>query len=234
MGYALAALGVAWGELAGWPLLVGMAKPLAMPLLAAWAWPCLSKQKLLVPILVFSWVGDIALLWMPDPTKPPVLWGIPRGTGFFLVGLGSFAVVHGLYMRSFFRRTSSLPLWAYGLLIAYGAGMLSYLWVHMGAFPERRPLRPAVVFYGLLILGMAIGAASRWKQVEKAAFWQGLMGALLFVLSDSLIGLNYLAWERPSSVIAAAIFLSYAAAQGLLVQALCLTLRLPEGYLKTP
>ncbi|GIV26033.1 MAG: hypothetical protein KatS3mg026_1725 [Bacteroidia bacterium] len=115
VGYALAALGVAWGELAGWPLLVGMAKPLAMPLLAAWAWPCLSKQKLLVPILVFSWVGDIALLWMPDPTKPPVLWGIPRGTGFFSGRVGQLCCgarpVHAKLLSSD-QLVASMGVWA--------------------------------------------------------------------------------------------------------------------------
>lgn len=223
IGYGLVAIGVAWGELAGLPFLIGLTKPLAMPLLAVWAWPCLRERKLLFAMLFFSWVGDVALMLIPDPTKPPVLWGIPRHVGFFLGGVGSFAVVQGLYIRSLFLRGSASPLWVYGLIIAYGAAMLAYLWMRMGHFPERTALRPAVLLYGLLLLGMAISAASRWKQVEKAAFWQGLAGALLFVFSDSLIGLNYLAWERPLSVVAAVIFLSYAAAQVLLVRTLCLS-----------
>ncbi len=120
VGYGLVAVGVAWGELVGWPLLIGLAKPLAMPLLAAWAWSCLRKQKLLLVILGFSWVGDIALLLMPDPAKPPTLWGISRQVGFFLGGIASFAVVQLLYIRVLFRWDGALPLWGYGLLMAYG------------------------------------------------------------------------------------------------------------------
>jgi len=99
--------------------------------------------------------------------------------------------------------------------------MLGYLWVQMGQFPERVALRPAVLVYGLILLGMVMSSASRWRRVKAAVFWRGFVGAGLFMLSDSLIGLNYLAWERPLSGVAAAIFLTYAAAQYLLVGVLC-------------
>lgn len=152
--------------LAGGELGHRIAKPLLMPLLAAYA-ATRGAPKLLLVALLFGWGGDVFLLSDAD-------WA-------FLVGMGSFAVGHVCYLVLFARRRTSVPLG-----IAYAAalvGTVALLWPDLPA-----ELRIPVAGYSLLLTAMAYRASA-------LGLTAGAGGAL-FLLSDTLIATGVAEWPQ--------------------------------------
>jgi uncharacterized membrane protein YhhN len=153
--------------LAGAELGHRIAKPLLMPLLAAYA-ATRGAPKLLLAALLFGWGGDVFLLSDAD-------WA-------FLVGMGSFAAGHVCYLALFGRRRTSLPLG-----IAYSAalvGTVALLWPDLPA-----ELRIPVAGYSLLLTAMAYKSSA-------LGLTAGVGGAL-FLLSDTLIASGVADWPQP-------------------------------------
>ncbi|MFF3318713.1 lysoplasmalogenase [Streptomyces sp. NPDC003035] len=153
--------------LAGAELGHRIAKPLLMPLLAAYA-ATRGAPRLLLAALLFGWGGDVFLLSDAD-------WA-------FLVGMGSFAAGHVCYLVLFGRRRTSLPLG-----IAYSAalvGTVALLWPDLPA-----ELRIPVAGYSLLLTAMAYKSSA-------LGLTAGVGGAL-FLLSDTLIASGVADWPQP-------------------------------------
>jgi len=120
--------------------------------------------------LIFSLAGDIFLMLPSDR---------------FISGLLSFLLAHLFYIAAFTFEGARSPgvLVAVPLLI-YGALMLRILLPHLGS------MRVPVVIYMLVILLMAWQALNRWMMTAEQGSVLTLAGALLFVVSDSLLALN--------------------------------------------
>lgn len=164
--FGLAAVVDLGSLLAGAELGHQLAKPLLMPLLAAYA-VTRGAPKLLVAALLFGWGGDVFLLSDAD-------WA-------FLVGMGSFAGGHVCYLILFGRRRTSTLLGA-GYAAAL-VGTVALLWPDLPA-----DLRIPVAGYSLLLTAMAYRASA----LGRAA---GLGGAL-FLLSDTLIATGVAEWPQ--------------------------------------
>lgn len=164
--FGLAAAADLVSLLAGAELGHQIAKPLLMPLLAAYA-ATRGAPKLLVVALLFGWGGDVFLLSDAD-------WA-------FLVGMGSFAAGHVCYLVLFGRRRTSPALGA--LYAAALAGTVALLWPDLPA-----ELRIPVAGYSLLLTAMAYRASS-------LGLLAGLGGAL-FLLSDTLIATGVAEWPQ--------------------------------------
>jgi uncharacterized membrane protein YhhN len=166
-----------------------VAKPLLMPLLAAWA-AVRGAPRLLVTALLCGWGGDVLLLSDTGPA--------------FLAGMACFAAGHVCYIALFRRhgtpRTRALlPAPAYALSLAT---MVALLWP---ALPT--DLRVPVAGYSTLLVAMAYTAAGLGLATG--------LGGVLFVLSDTLIATGVADWPqlpRPDFWI----MLTYLAAQFLL------------------
>ncbi|GGU88214.1 lysoplasmalogenase [Streptomyces litmocidini] len=143
--------------LAGADLGHQIAKPLLMPLLAAYA-VALGAPKPLTAALLLGWAGDVLLLSGSDRS--------------FLLGMGSFAAGHVCYLVLFGRRRTSPVLGA--LYAAALAGTVALLWPDLPA-----GLRIPVAGYSLLLTAMAYRSSALGLPA-------GLGGAL-FLLSDTLI-----------------------------------------------
>ncbi|MFE4614502.1 lysoplasmalogenase [Streptomyces sp. NPDC056747] len=152
--------------LAGAELGHQLAKPLLMPLLAAYA-VTRGAPKLLVAALLLGWGGDVFLLSDADRA--------------FLVGMGSFAAGHVCYLVLFGRRRTS-PLLGAGYAAAL-VGTVALLWPDLPA-----DLRIPVAGYSLLLAAMAFRASS-------LGLLAGLGGAL-FLLSDTLIATGVAEWPQ--------------------------------------
>ncbi|MFG2331434.1 lysoplasmalogenase family protein [Streptomyces sp. NPDC048604] len=143
------------------------AKPLLMPLLAAYA-AARRAPASLVAALLFGWGGDVLLLGDAD--------------GAFLAGMGCFAAGHVCYLLLFGRRSTSPAL---GLLYA---GVLAVtvlaLWPDLPA-----GLRVPVAAYSLLLTAVAYRSSS-------LGLLAGAGGAL-FLLSDTLIATALADWPQP-------------------------------------
>ncbi|MFD9393632.1 lysoplasmalogenase [Streptomyces sp. NPDC060000] len=167
-----------------------MAKPLLMPLLAAWA-ALRGAPRLLVAALLCGWGGDILLLLDADPA--------------FLAGMASFAAGHICYLTLFAR--TGRPR-ARGALLApcYATALIAtvaLLWPDLPA-----DLRLPVAVYSTLLTAMAYSAATRFGPVAGA-------GGVLFLLSDTLIATGVAEWPQPPRP-DLWIMLTYIAAQFLL------------------
>lgn len=167
-----AAIASDWNE--GKPALFKFLKPLTTILvgvLAAQA-PDSGYRDALLFGLALSLIGDIALMF--------------ESNAAFLTGLGSFLLAHLLFMLAFLHGVAvyRLPAWAW-LFLAYGLAL--------GVVLVRRAdakLRIPVVVYALVLTGMALTAALRWQALGGISGGFALIGAALFVLSDSALGIR--------------------------------------------
>lgn len=154
-------------------LLCLLVKP--MPVLALLGWlhdaPPGEYRRWISLGLIFSLVGDVLLAWPGD---------------LFVFGLGAFLLAHLAYLKAYLsdcRRPALLPL---VLALCIGAVLLGIL-VSKGLGPLLIP----VIVYGLVISVMLWRALARLgTEVPKRSAWLAAAGALAFVFSDSVIGIN--------------------------------------------
>lgn len=170
----------------GWKFLNEFTKPLFMPVLLVYfrkglRAPVNLSFILAVFALVFSWFGDVALMY------------VYKREVYFLVGLGFFAVAQGLYFFSFRKAmyntgednfTSFQHVLNVLPFAIYGIGLMYILWPTLG------DLKIPVSVYALLIITMVMGAIYRNNRTNKESFNQVVFGAILFILSDSLIAID--------------------------------------------
>lgn len=187
-------------------------KPLIMLLLLGYVWKRYraggypNQTRWLLVGMVFALAGDVFLMI--------------RGIDLFAPGLGAFLVMQLCYSRAFYlsirqggqamsgRSVGPVPL----LFVLYDAAFLY-------------PLRPAfvqnialaglwwpVVVYALCLSLMGLLATQRHKL---PAYSWVVVGALLFILSDSLIAINKFTRSIPGS--AFFVMSTYAVAQYLIV-----------------
>ena len=126
--------------------------------------------------LVFSLVGDVCLLYEG-------YW--PH---FFTFGLGAFLIAHVCYCIAFIQqwnsKTSGLFWLILILVLSYGTGLFLTLKNHLG------PLLIPVIVYIVLILCMFITALKRQEKVNKSSFLWVVIGALFFIISDSILAID--------------------------------------------
>ncbi|MFD6532675.1 lysoplasmalogenase [Streptomyces sp. NPDC060184] len=166
-GYLLVSAVDLGGLLAGADTAHLLAKPLLMPLLAAYA-AVRGGPRWLVAALLFGWGGDVALMVDHDTA--------------FLLGMGSFAAGHLCYLRLFGRAPA--PRVAGGAYAALLTAVLVAMW---GDLPAG--MRLPMAGYSLLLATMA------WR--SGALGRHAAAGGALFLLSDSLIATGVAGWPQP-------------------------------------
>ena len=149
--------------------------------------------------LVFSLLGDVFLLFQE------------RSHLFFILGLLAFLIAHILYVLVFSKTSSSLLNARYVLiaLVAYALLLFNLLKDNLNEM-----LIP-VIAYMLVILSMATYAYLRKGQVSSQSFVLVFAGALLFLISDSILALNK--FYKPMPLANLSIMLTYGLAQLLIV-----------------
>jgi alkenylglycerophosphocholine hydrolase len=107
------------------------------------------------------------------------------GLDLFLPGLVAFLGAHLAYLLAFVGDTRTLAAGRALLFAAWGALLLGRLWPALGG------LAAPVAFYVVAICAMMWRAAARVGRGSSAGAVAGLLGAVSFGISDSLI-----AWDR--------------------------------------
>lgn len=137
--------------------------------------------------LVFSLLGDVFL--------------IPKGTRWFLVGMGAFSITQLMYIWGFNISMPSLPVMVVGVALFIAGVILIHLVVNR--FAESSSINKAILSYlkgySTLILAMSISALlclARPAWPDQAAAMAGI-GGILFFLSDGMIGLDKLDRRLP-------------------------------------
>ncbi|WP_421764186.1 lysoplasmalogenase [Ekhidna sp.] len=181
-------------------------KPLLMPLLILYVYKSslgktTARVLILCVALLFSWLGDVVLMYQEDPT-------------FFMIGIGLFLIAQVTYIFILYKSTYQKPtlnLLQVAPFIIY-AILLFYILIPAGDFTI------PIIIYGLVILTMAIMARLREghtvQESYKFAFW----GSLFFLLSDSILAINSFYSAIPLAGVW--IMSTYCAAQFLLVKGL--------------
>ena len=186
-------------------LLNFITKPLLVPALAVYYLVATSQRSyLFLTALFFCWLGDILLMLQRDEL-------------FFIAGLVAFLTGHVLYIICYrnFRSAGtgltgpqqirfSLPI------ILAGTGLVTILFPHLGG------LQIPVLVYALVITVMAMQALFRYGYTNSKSFVLVFVGALSFMISDSLLAINK--FMQPLPLAGLAVMLTYLLAQYLIVE----------------
>ncbi|MFD2915319.1 lysoplasmalogenase [Psychroserpens luteus] len=159
-----------------------------------------KKLRLIIAsALLFSLAGDILLMF------------VDKSPNYFLFGLVAFLIAHVMYVIAFLKhRNKTLnPFGFIAFLIVYAAGLF-YL-VKDGLNEMLIP----VLIYMLVILSMSTAAYLRKGTVSKLSYTLVFLGALFFMLSDSILALNK--FYEPLAYSNISIMLTYAIAQYLII-----------------
>ncbi len=158
-----------------------------------------SIRNLTLLALVFSLLGDVLLMF------------VEQSPNYFMVGLVAFLLAQLMYILVFLkhRNPSKKLIWSITILDVYGIGLFLFLKDYLGDM-----LIP-VLIYMLVILTMATTSFLREGKVSEISYGFVVLGAILFMVSDSLLALNKFYYELPFSSIL--IMLTYALAQYFIV-----------------
>jgi uncharacterized membrane protein YhhN len=162
-------------------ILSSVAKPLLMPLLVVYF--ILNTNNFISPLkkwivlaLVFSWAGDVLLLF--ESMNPD----------FFVSGLVAFLIAHFFYIlfyESIIRRENlKKNYWWFIPVLIYYVSIIYILTPHLGDM--KLPVR----IYGIVISYMLIQALQTVMIKNQNAAGLMIAGSVLFIASDSLLAIN--------------------------------------------
>lgn len=208
-------------------------KPLLMPVLIFFFAKSITIKterihKLMVAAFFFSWVGDVALMFVPRHGADFQLMGLPKHPNFFLAGLGGFLITHVLYCIAFADVTDKqaptlLPskFWMITPLLLYMVGLLSMLVPGITGNTATKDFLIPVLVYSATIATMVYFSINRYGRVNNRSFILVFGGAILFMVSDSVIAINkFLHPFQMAGVIIMVLYISaqYLIAKGMLAQ----------------
>lgn len=163
-----------------------------------------SLKKWITVALVFSIAGDTLLMFANTNEL------------FFILGLCAFLVAHLFYIYTFHQirtRHQIAGKWYVAIIVAiYYFLIINFLLPHLGG------LKYPVIVYGLVISFMLLVAMHLYDLEDHLTAQYLLTGAILFVVSDSVLAINKFYHPYPWG--GWAIMITYVLAQWLLVKGL--------------
>lgn len=177
-----------------------VAKPAILISLIVFFWKESTNMKIRIRTLIFlalafSLLGDILLMFTN------------QSSSFFICGLVAFLIAHVFYILLFLkqRNTSKNGIVFIGFMLAYGMLLFFILKASL------QDMLIPVILYMLVILTMATSAFLRQNQVVKSSYILVFIGAILFMISDSILALNK--FHQPLPFSSFSIMFTYAFAQ---------------------
>jgi len=143
-----------------------------------------SFHRFILVALFFSWVGDVTLQLQA------------YSDNFFMIGLIGFLITQVIYLVLFFSTKGDNVLffnkiWLAIPVLLFGAGIF---WVFYDGLGD---MMIPVLVYTVVILTMLLGAINRKEKVNQLSYSLVLIGAVLFILSDSILAVNKFAYQVP-------------------------------------
>jgi len=188
-----------WAEYNGPPIQIYIFKPLTMvfiliiAVLKTKASPAFYAFAIIAG-LVCSMAGDIFLMLPSDQ---------------FILGLVSFLIAHLFYISAFtYHSKITRSPWPLIPFVIYGILIFVILSPYLGA------MKFPVAAYIVVILVMGWRAWERWSQAAEKTALLAFFGAVLFIISDSILALNR--FREPFAVARALNLSTYFAAQWLI------------------
>ena len=152
-----------------------------LPFLMYWVatFDSFPTKKILILALTFSWIGDCILLFSD------------KGEMYFIVGLVAFLLSHLVYIGVFNKeikteiKTNAFAFWiGIGVVLLYLISMVALLIGDLGV------LKIPVIGYAITISVMLLFAFKGSLHWSKPSNFYILIGAILFVSSDSILAIN--------------------------------------------
>jgi uncharacterized membrane protein YhhN len=152
-------------------------KPFIIPLLSISVFLSgkMEFKPLFISALFFSWIGDVVLLFAN------------QGVIYFIIGLVSFLIAHLFYIVLFskLQKVTTIKYKRFiPLIILYLVGFLYFLWEKLGG------MKIPVIIYALVISTMLLVAIKGYFTWNSKSGKLLLIGAVFFVLSDSILAIN--------------------------------------------
>jgi uncharacterized membrane protein YhhN len=135
-----------------------------------------NHDKIMLVAFFFSMLGDILLMLGKEE--------------FFKFGLGSFMITHLCFIRVFYSQNGRTNLYVRLAIFIFGTIVFSIIKNQVSS-----GLLVPVIIYLLAISIMAICALER--KVNPESYRMVLIGAVLFMISDSLIAIDKFAFSIP-------------------------------------
>jgi uncharacterized membrane protein YhhN len=161
-------------------------------------------HRLFLLALFFCWLGDVLLMF--------------HGQLYFMLGLGAFLIGHACFIFTFRQLKwpqgkELLPTqrvrFIFPIILA-ATGLVAVLYPTLGA------LQIPVIVYAVVIMFMAITALLRLGFTNQASFSWVFVGAILFMISDSVLAINK--FHTPFTGASVIIMVTYASAQFMIVK----------------
>ena len=195
--------------------LIFATKPLLMVTLFVWFYLQTKEsvnskfRNYLLLSIVFAFGGDTFLMFLPFDEI------------FFLLGLGSFLIGQLFYVFAFSNSIATpkgsfnKPIGVAMLLIVF----LSYYAILMYAlFPYLEDFLIPVLVYGVAVCAMGVSSGWRLNKVSIESFMLVFIGAMLFVLSDTIIAVNQFLYKGNLLNAQVFIMITYVLAQYLIAK----------------
>lgn len=132
------------------------------------------QNQFVLAAIISSLLGDIFLMF----------------EGYFIQGLGAFLIAHIFYILAF--RPEASRFFSKKELLIPGTAVLIYGGLLLGiVLPNvNSALKIPIIFYSLTILIMLLTTLHRFGNVSAISFKYVIIGATLFVISDSMIAIS--------------------------------------------
>lgn len=192
--------------LTGYENLDPFLKPILIPLLGFGVYFCrkFPSRNILLSALLFSWIGDVVLLFADISEL------------YFILGLVSFLTAHIAYCVLFNKQLMG-EIQINKILFGIGSLLIAFYLIAMVTvlMPRLGELKIPVIVYAAVISTMLLFAFNGYLIWKKPAALYIFLGAVAFVISDSILAFNkfYAPIERSSFFI----MLTYLVAQYLIV-----------------
>lgn len=167
-------------------------------------------SNLVIGALICSWIGDVLLM----------LQG--KIEGIFIYGLIAFLMAHIFYVFAYQQARYSTPgklnrsfVRTRIVFLIFIGGALIYL-----LYPGLGTMLIPVIIYTIVIIAMGISALLRRGWTTDKSFILVYSGALLFIMSDAMIGINH--FMNPIIQARLLIMATYIAAQFMIVKGILL------------
>lgn len=212
--FILVSVGVLLADVGHADLVYLICKPAIMIMLGLHYWMMQREEKQVlsrsvVLAIILSCAGDTLLMLQN------------KNENFFMYGLAAFLVAHIFYMLAYRQHQSSdtsnelqgLQKIRYAFpIILSGTGLVVILYSRLGG------MKIPVLIYAIVLTGMVLAALFRFGKTSSSSFALVFGGAILFMISDSLIAINKFLEPLPMAGIW--IMVTYIVAQYLIVTGL--------------
>jgi len=156
-------------------------KPFLIPFLvyAVYQSDFFHTKKTLLSALLFSWLGDIVLLFAS------------KGEMYFIIGLVLFLVSHAFYIELFLKQKADKKVYKRSLFWIGCTIVLYYLYKMLCLLlPTLSDLQIPVTLYAVTISVMLMAALRIFFSRTNPGKYFVVAGAIFFVVSDSLLAID--------------------------------------------